>query len=141
MDAGHEPIVVSRSAGTRDDGVPVRQADVGQGTGLTGAFDTADAIVHAATNPATARRTEVDGSQHVIEAADGRHVLYLSIVGVDDHRFPYYRAKFAGEQVIARTANHTILRATQFHYLLDWWLGLRVFPTTRNLRFQLIDAA
>ena len=141
LEAGHEPIIVSRSDGVRPDGVAVRKADVGAGTGLQEAFDSADAIVHAATNPAAASRTEVDGSQHVVDAADGRHVLYLSIVGVDNHRFPYYRAKLAGEQVIARASHHTILRATQFHDLLDWWLGLRVFPTTRDLRFQLIDAA
>lgn len=138
--SGHEPIIISRrpSAGTTS--VPVRVASVGSGEGLSSALEDVDVVVHAATNPARARLTEVEGSRHVVTAAGDRHVVYLSIVGVDRHRFPYYQAKLAGESAVATAPNHTILRATQFHDLLDWWLSLRVFPTTPDLAFQLIDA-
>lgn len=138
-EAGHEVVVVSRRLPT---GHPheVRVASVATGEGLAAAFEGMDAVVHAATSPARARQTEVDGSRNVIAAAGGRHVAYLSIVGVDRHRFPYYRAKLAGEEVIGTAPAHTILRATQFHDLLDWWLTLRIFPKTPRMAFQLIDA-
>lgn len=137
---GHEPVVVSRRSGQREDGVPVRIGAVASGAGLEAAFEDADAIVHAATNPARPKMTEIDGSRNVVAAAGSRPVVYLSIVGVDRHRFPYYRAKLAGEAVISEAPQHTILRATQFHDLLDWWLSLLAFPATPNLAFQLIDA-
>lgn len=140
VESGHEPVIISRRRAERSDGIQVRVASVGSGEGLGRAVEDVDAVVHSATNPARARLTEVDGSRNVAAAAGDRHVVYLSIVGVDLHRFPYYRAKLAGEQVIATAPNHSILRATQFHDLLDWWLSLRAFPTTPDLAFQLIDA-
>lgn len=139
--AGHEPIVISRSERSRPDGIPVRVADVRTGEGLASAIQDADAVVHAATNPARPKQTEVDGSFHVVSAAGDRFVFYLSIVGVDRHRFPYYKAKWEGEKIVATAPNHSIMRATQFHDLLDWWLGLPAFFTTPGMGFQLIDAA
>jgi len=67
-------------------------------------------------------------------------VLYVSIVGVDRHRLPYYKAKWQAEQVVeASGARWTILRATQFHDLLDRFLRLRVLPLPRATPFQPVD--
>jgi uncharacterized protein YbjT (DUF2867 family) len=118
------------------------QGDVRTGAGLNTAAAGCDAIVHAATNLRRARSTEVDGTRNVVEAAKrvGAHVLYVSIVGVDRNRLPYYKAKWEAEQVVAASeARWTILRATQFHDLLDRFLRLRVLPLPRATPFQPVD--
>ena len=94
------------------------------------------------------RRTEVEGTRRLtVAGGTGRrpHLLYVSIVGVDRNPLPYYKAKLAAEAVIeAAELPHTILRATQFHSLLDGLLGrlarLPVLPVPRGVRFQPIDA-
>ena len=64
----------------------------------------------------------------------------MSIVGVDRHRYAYYRAKRAAEIVIEESgAPWTVLRATQFHDLLHLVLGSPAFIRTPNLRFQPVD--
>ena len=86
--------------------------NVRTGAGLNTAAAGCDAIVHAATSLRRARSTEVDGTRNVVEAANrvGAHVLYVSIVGVDRHRLPYYKAKWQAEQVVeALAARRTIL--------------------------------
>lgn len=118
--------------------------DVRTGEGVADAAYAMDTIVHAATSSARrARDTEVRGTARMAElAADaGAHFVYVSIVGVDRHRFPYYKAKWVAEQrVAASRARWTILRATQFHELLDTLLGGSAFIRTPNLAFQVVDA-
>jgi uncharacterized protein YbjT (DUF2867 family) len=47
------------------------------------------------------------------------HVVYISIVGVDQMRFGLYRAKFGCEKLIESSGlPWTVLRATQFHDLV-----------------------
>ena len=115
------------------------------GEGIEDAARGCDVVVHAATNAQRrARETEVEGTRHVANAAlaAGAHLIYVSIVGVDRHRLPYYRAKWAAEQVVeASGARWTILRATQFHDLLDRILGFRVVPVPRRTPFQPVDGA
>ncbi|MBV8162065.1 MAG: NAD(P)H-binding protein, partial [Acidimicrobiia bacterium] len=111
----------STSSPTARQGVDNVRGDVRTGEGVEAAAAGCDTVVHAATNAGwRARETEVEGTRHVAEAARraGAHLLYVSIVGVDRHRLPYYRAKWAAEQVVeASGAGWTILRATQFHEL------------------------
>ena len=143
---GHQVRIVSR----RSDSIVVKGAvlavaNVLTGKGLDRALDGADVVIHAATSPfRRARVTEIDGTRQVAESA-GRasaHLLYVSIVGVDRHRFPYYKAKFAAEQILARAkVSYSIARATQFHQLIDAGLGAPVFPVTANMCFQTIDPA
>src|SRR5262249_22042769 len=53
-----------------------------------------------------------------------------------------YKAKFAAEQILARTkVSYSIARATQFHQLIDAGLGAPVFPVTANMCFQTIYPA
>lgn len=129
----------------RPDGVEAEQGDVRTGAGLPRAVQGVDTVVHAATLPfgRHATATEVDGTANMLAAARtvGAHFVYVSIVGVDHHRFPYYRAKWAAEQAVAARGGDdwTIQRATQFHDLIDQMLAAPVTPTTRDFRFQPVD--
>ena len=102
-----------------------------------------DAVVHGAINYKKWRRTEIEGTRNVATAAAraGAHFVYISIVGIDGHRYPYYKAKVEAERILESTADlqWTIQRATQFHELLDLWLSKPVFATTSNLAFRPVD--
>jgi uncharacterized protein YbjT (DUF2867 family) len=135
---GHDVRRLSRHA----TGTGAVRGDVRTGEGITAAVDGCDTVIHAATNPFRARATEVDGAKHVADAArpHGAHLIYVSIVGVDHHRLPYYKAKWEAEQLVeASGAKWTIQRATQFHDLLDRILGYRVIPLPRRTPFQPVD--
>jgi len=89
-----------------------------------------------------ARVVELEGTTNVIAAAAevSAHLIYVSIVGVDAMSFGYYRAKRDAERLVeAGPARWTIQRATQFHDLLDRFLGWRVFPATKHMAFQPVD--
>jgi uncharacterized protein YbjT (DUF2867 family) len=118
------------------------QGDVRTGEGLGGATADTDVVVHAATSARRrARATEVDGTRQMLAAATaaGAHFIYVSIVGVDRIGFPYYRAKWAAEQLVEAADRWTIQRATQFHQLLDSFLAMRLFPATKHMAFQPVD--
>ena len=143
---GHEVRVLSRHLTERrlPAGATAAVGNVRTAAGLDEAVADVDAIIHAATSPQRrAKATEVKGTAHMLEAAANAGVsnfIYVSIAGVDRHRFPYYRAKWEAEQLVeAATVGWTIQRATQFHGLLDKFLSLRAFPATRNMAFQPID--
>lgn len=145
---GHDVRVLSRSERpVVPPGVTTAQGDVRTGVGLTQALQGIDGVVHAATSPfRRAKRTEVDGISNVLAAATDagtEHVLYVSIVGVDNQPWiPYYRAKWAAERVIENApVGWTIQRITQFHELLDKMLRLPIMARTPNLAFQPIAAA
>jgi len=86
------------------------------------AVDGADAIIHAATDPRRAEAVDVQGTRHLVEAARAAgvgHLVYVSIVGIEEIPVGYYRRKLAAEHVVASSGvPHTTLRATQFHSLV-----------------------
>ncbi len=141
----HEVRVLSRSADpTVPSGASAVQGDVRTTAGLKNAVKKVDAVVHAATSPfRRAKSTEVDGTRNVHDAAvaaGAQHFLYVSIVGVDRVPARYYKAKWAAEQVVEQSGRAwTVQRITQFHDLIDRFLGFRVFPCTAHLSFQPID--
>ncbi|MCU1377611.1 MAG: nucleoside-diphosphate sugar epimerase [Acidimicrobiales bacterium] len=146
--AGHDVRVLTRRTTPSGlaAGTTAVLGDVRTGTGLEGAVAGVDVVIHAATSaPRRARATEVDGTRHMLEvahAAGVRHFVYVSIVGVDRHRLPYYEAKREAERLVeASPVGWTIQRATQFHDLLDRFLGWGVFPTTKRMAFQPVDPA
>ncbi|MEJ3742324.1 NAD(P)H-binding protein [Actinomycetes bacterium KLBMP 9797] len=101
-------------------------ADFGTGTGVDQAVAGTDAVVHLASATTQYRRAgEVDvaGTRRLVDAcarAGVRHVVYVSIVGIDKIPLGYYRHKLAAEQVTrSGPVPWSILRATQFHQLLD----------------------
>lgn len=110
-------------------------ADVTNGRGLAAAVRGVDAIVNLVTSQTRWRTTDVDGTRRLLavaKAAGVRHVVHLSIVGIDRVSMPYYRAKLAAEAVVcASGVPFTILRATQFFPLLDTILSAssRLGPT------------
>ena len=152
LSRGHRVRLLSRHPGRAAEGTgagasagtEAARGDVRTGEGLRAAFAGIDTVIHAATNSrARTRSTEVEGTRNVLEQAKASdaHLIYISIVGVDRHRLPYYRAKWEAERLIASSsAGWTIQRATQFHPLLDMLLGLPAFISTPNLAFQTVDA-
>lgn len=117
---GHEPIGLSRRPGAN-----LRVGDVATGEGLTQAVVGVDAIVHAASNPrgrAKARATDIEGTRRL--AKFGIPLTFVSIVGVDQSPFHYYRTKYEAEQFLAESeAAWSIVRSTQFHEFLDYLLN------------------
>jgi len=127
VSGGHDVRLLSRQdRPSRPDGVEAVRGDVLTGDGLDRAVTGVDVVVHCATSPfRRTRRTEVDGTRRLTVAARGGrpHVVYISIVGVDRHPLPYYKAKRSADMAIeAAGLPYTILRATQFHSLLDAFL-------------------
>lgn len=150
VSSGHDVRLLSRQdRPARPDGVEAVRGDVLTGDGLDRAVSGVDVVVHCATSPIRrTTQTEVEGTRRLTVAASSArrpHVLYVSIVGVDRHPLPYYKAKRAAETVIeAAGLPYTILRATQFHSLLGGLLSrlarLPVLPSPRGVRFQPVDA-
>jgi uncharacterized protein YbjT (DUF2867 family) len=137
--------VLSRREHPGVDGVASFRGELRSGKGLSAALEGVDTIVHCASSPLwRARATEVSGLRNLIAATDDArpHLLYISIVGVDRIPYYYYRAKWEAEQLLsASSLPWTILRATQFHYVISkYTLGpLAVSP--KGSRAQLVDAS
>lgn len=113
-DAGHDVRVLSRS------GRPgTVRGDLLTGEGLDEAVVGIDTVSHCASNPRDPRRTDAEGTERLLRAAERSgvsHFVYVSIVGVDRNPFPYYRAKLEVESMVERSpVPWTLLRATQFH--------------------------
>jgi len=128
--------------------VPARTGgDLSTGEGVAGAAAGAAWVLHAASDTRRRGRSDPEQTRHLLAAtAEARHLLYVSIVGIDAIPFGYYRAKLACEREIsAGRVPHTILRATQFHELLAHALlkveRLPVTPLPLDWRFQSVAAA
>ncbi|AGZ39842.1 SDR family oxidoreductase [Actinoplanes friuliensis] len=111
--AGHEPVVLARSAG----------ADLMTGAGLDAALDGVDATIDVSNvttmNRDVAMRFFGTAGRNLLDAAARagvRHHVALSIVGVDRVKTGYYQGKLHQEQVVREgPVPWTVLRATQFH--------------------------
>jgi uncharacterized protein YbjT (DUF2867 family) len=100
------------------------QVDLETGQGIADAVVGINVVVHAASSPFKhTRRIDVDGTRLLLEqarAAGVAHVIYISIVGVDRIPYAYYRAKLSAEELVQNSGiSWSLLRATQFHYLVD----------------------
>lgn len=142
---GHAVRVLSRRERRHAEGVQSFRGELRSGDGLTAAVDGVDTIVHCASNPLwRTRATEVSGLRNLIAAtADARpHLLYISIVGVDRIPYYYYRAKWEAEQLLSESSlPWTILRATQFHYLISKYAVGPLLFAPKGSRVQLVDAS
>jgi uncharacterized protein YbjT (DUF2867 family) len=142
---GHQVRSFSRHPSTpTSPGVTHLVGDVVSGAGLADACTGVDTVIHTATSARASAAAEVSGTTHTVAAAAaaGAQLLYISIVGVDTMGFSYYKGKWEAERaVMAGGARWTIQRATQFHDLIDRFLGWRVFPVTKNMSFQPVDTA
>jgi uncharacterized protein YbjT (DUF2867 family) len=100
------------------------QADLETGQGIVDAVTGIDVVVHAASSPFKhTRQIDVEGTRFMLEqarVAGVTHVVYISIVGIDRIPYSYYRAKLAAEELVKNSGlPWSLLRATQFHYLVD----------------------
>jgi uncharacterized protein YbjT (DUF2867 family) len=110
---GHEVLVISRSAG----------ADLVTGAGVEAALAGADAVIDATNTTSSGKR----GSSEFFEAAARtlmrtaaaagvRHIVALSIIGIDRVPYGYYQGKLRQEEVLLESpVPVSILRAAQFH--------------------------
>lgn len=134
---GHEVRVLSRR-----EGAGTHVGDLATGEGVRAAAEGAELIVHAASDFRRFGKPDLAQTRNVLAVAGGaRHLLYVSIVGIDRIPFRYYRNKLACEELVAKGGvPHTILRATQFHDLIAAALGaverLPLAPLPLDFRFQ-----
>lgn len=152
---GHRTVVGARripghASGVAVAGVEYAAVDLVSGDGLEAAVDGIDVVVDASN--ATGRRAShvfAHGSRNLLHTAArfgvGQAVV-LSIVGIDDARYPYYRAKLVQERTYLDSPLETrIVRATQFHdfvtAIFERGRRLGVLTTPTSTRFQPIAVA
>lgn len=102
-------VILSRAAGEGR-----RVADLATGAGLDAALTGIDTVIHLADgkHQSAVTKTLVDAAAR----AGVGHLVFISIVGIDDIPFAYYRAKLAAEREITDgPVPFTVLRTTQFH--------------------------
>jgi len=138
---------LSRSPQAGGDGVDWMVADLATGAGLEPAVQDVDAVVHAASDPADPAG-DVSGTERLARLAGGagvRHLLFVSIVGIDRIPLPYYQSKLAAERALETggAVPWSILRASQFHWLVDMMLSRLAFlpgvlPVPAGFRVQSI---
>jgi uncharacterized protein YbjT (DUF2867 family) len=118
--AGHDVRVLSRRSARG-----LLTGDLNTGSGIAPAVDGVDTIVHLATGLG---RRDVQQARNLLQATPPTtHVVVMSIVGIDRIPMPYYRYKLEVERLVAESgAPYSILRATQFHNLLDRIFSVRL---------------
>jgi uncharacterized protein YbjT (DUF2867 family) len=120
---GERVTVLSRRPDRVPAGAEHRRVDLTSGEGLDFSLDGVSTVVDAANSQKGATETLVEGTRRLLEAGAragvANHVT-VSIVGCDRVPISYYGAKVAQEEALAAGAvPWTLLRATQFHQLLD----------------------
>ncbi|MGD3107114.1 SDR family oxidoreductase [Streptomyces sp. YGL11-2] len=143
---GHDVRSLSRRphTGTARPRLRSYAVDLRDGTGLADALAGVDAVVHCAT---AATGGDLESAELLVEAvrrAGVRHLVYISIVGVDRIPLGYYRTKLAVERLIEESGvGWTVLRTTQFHNLV---LGIvkalaksPVLPVPAGVRVQPVE--
>jgi uncharacterized protein YbjT (DUF2867 family) len=110
---GHEAIVIARSVG----------CDLVTGDGLDAALAGVDAVIDATNVASSGKRASSEFFEatartlmRTAAAADVRHIVALSIIGIDRVPYGYYQGKLRQEQVLQESpVPVSILRAAQFH--------------------------
>lgn len=124
------------------------RGDLASGENLDDAVRNVNTIVHLASAPhghdARLTRALVETARRGPRMTSPLpHVIYQSIVGVEQIPLGYYKQKFAAEQVVADSGlPFTILRATQFHDLVySLFAAQRRMPAVAapSIRLQPID--
>jgi len=133
---GHEVRILSRRPpATAPAGSTHHPIDLRSREGLDAAISGADVVVDVANERKSARKILVEGTEDLLkrcEALSISHYVGISIVGCEKIGLDYYVAKTAQEEVIkAAPIGWSLLRATQFHELIDF-----LFTTTGKFRFS-----
>ncbi|AGL15049.1 SDR family oxidoreductase [Actinoplanes sp. N902-109] len=132
---GHEPVVLARAHGV----------DLVAGTGIDAALAGVDAVIDVSNVTTMKRKVSVGffdaATRNLVDAAARagvRHLVTLSIVGIDRVSNPYYDGKIRQEEIVrAGGVPWTILRATQFHEFAGQMLErlpgpIALMPTMRT---------
>ena len=149
-ESGHavRVMVRQRRAPLGETGDRLTRADLASGEGLQSAVDDVDAIIHTGSDPRNAEAVDVRGTLRLIEAARSAgvaHLVYISIVGVDQIPYTYYRRKRQAEALIQSSGlPYSIVRATQFHSSISWvlwWLTRlpMIMAVPSGFAFQSVD--
>jgi uncharacterized protein YbjT (DUF2867 family) len=141
-EAGHQVRAMSRRSHVGYTGVHWAQANLLSGDGVDAAVDGIEVIVHCATQGT--RDKDVRSMENLIAAARRAgvgHIVHVSIVGIDRIPLPYYKTKLRVERALeASGVGHTVLRATQFHDLIEVSFSIQRFSPVlwalRGVRFQ-----
>jgi uncharacterized protein YbjT (DUF2867 family) len=140
--AGHTLRVLTRQHGVRVDQI---RGDLMTGDGLDAAVAGINAVVHLASDPRHAAAVDVEGTRRLLAASSRAgvgHFLYMSIVGVDVIPYAYYQRKLEAERLVESSGiPYSIVRATQFHSLVDTLLTALarvplVMPLPKDVQFQ-----
>jgi uncharacterized protein YbjT (DUF2867 family) len=131
---GHEAVVITRSTG----------ADLVTGAGVDAALAGVDAVIDATNTTSPGKRAsseffEATARTLMRTAAEAgvRHIVALSIIGLDQVPYGYYQGKLRQEEVLRESpVPVSILRAAQFHefpgqYLATWPGPLVLVPRWR----------
>ena len=132
--AGHDPIVVARSTG----------ADLLTGAGLETALTGVDAVIDATNVKSTTKRGSTAffeaAARNLISAAEAagvRHIVALSIIGIERVPYGYYQGKLRQEQVLQESKLPvSILRAAQFHEFAAQYLATMRGPVVLVPRWR-----
>ncbi|MGW4891221.1 SDR family oxidoreductase [Kitasatospora sp. NPDC004240] len=143
-EAGHHVRVLSRHPHEAADGVAYVAGDLVRGEGVDAAVAGADIVLHLAGGP----KGDDVATAHLVRAAQRarvRHLVHISVIGVDRVPLAWFRMKLAAEEAVTGSGlPWTVLRAAQFHDLaltvVDKMTKLPVVPAPGGLRWQPVDA-
>lgn len=143
--AGQGIRVLTRTSRASEDGVEYVTGDLTTGEGVAAAVAGVDTVVHCA----SASKGDADTTRTIVRAAERegvKHLVFISVVGVDRVSFGYFKNKLAAEEVV-RTSSvpWTLLRATQFYDMIydgaRRMAALPVVPVPRGFPVEPVDAA
>lgn len=142
---GHRVRVLSRKPRDGEDGVEYVTGDLATGEGVAAAVAGVDTVVHCA----SASKGDADTTRTIVRAAERegvKHLVFISVVGVDKLSFGYFKNKLAAEEVVrASSVPWTLLRATQFYDMIydgaRRMAALPVVPVPRGFPVEPVDAA
>jgi uncharacterized protein YbjT (DUF2867 family) len=124
---GDEVLALSRTAPRKlPDGASHQRIDLTTGEGLAEALAGVEIVVDASSSstPRRAAPVMVAGTKRLLRAGaevGARHYVGISIVGCERVPMAYYKVKVEQEETIAAGAiPWSLLRATQFHTLIDY---------------------
>ena len=123
---GHEAIVIARSIGS----------DLVTGDGLDVALAGVDAVIDTTNVASSGKRRSSEFFEatartlmRTTAAAGVRHIVVLSIIGIDRVPYGYYQAKLRQEEVLRESpVPVSILRAAQFHEFAGQYLATMPGP-------------
>jgi uncharacterized protein YbjT (DUF2867 family) len=135
-------VLSRRAAPTNVQGATWAVGDLRRGDGIDAALKGIDTIIHCAS-----KRGDVESATNLLATARKAtctHVVFISIVGVDQIPLGYYRSKLEVENLIEKSGlPFTILRTTQFHDLIARVMGalarLPVMVVPAHTSFQPIE--